>query len=104
MEKGNVLYIFTYLFSWISGLIVFVTEGQRDQRLKFHSLQAICLGIAATVIDMALFFMPFLGKFLAFLIWVYGMYIAIKAYNGQDVKAPFLGDCIANCSGYSAQQ
>ena len=73
----------------------------KNNRIKFHSLQAIFLGITAIVLDLILFFVPFLGPFLVFLIWVYGMYIAIKAYNGEDVKAPVIGDYAAKYSGYT---
>lgn len=100
-EKGNIMYIFTYILSWITGIIVYITEGQKSARLKFHSLQAIFLGITAIVIDLILFFIPFLGPFLAFLIWVYGIYIAVKAYNGEDIKAPVIGDYAAKYAGYS---
>lgn len=100
-EKGNIMYIFAYVLSWISGIIVFITEGQKDPRLRFHSLQAIFLGITATVVDLILFFVPFLGPFLAFLIWVYGMYIGYKAYSGEDVKAPVLGDYAIKYSSYA---
>ncbi|MGC8599999.1 MAG: DUF4870 domain-containing protein [Nitrososphaeria archaeon] len=100
-EKGNIIYIFTYLLTWITGLIIFLTEGQKNNRMKFHSLQAIFLGITAIVLDLILFFVPFLGPFLVFLIWVYGMYIAVKAYNGEDVKAPVIGDYAAKYSGYT---
>jgi len=100
-EKGNIIYIFTYILTWITGLIIFLTEGQKNNRIKFHSLQAIFLGITAIVLDLILFFVPFLGPFLVFLIWVYGMYIAVKAYNGEDVKAPVIGDYAAKYSGYT---
>jgi Predicted membrane protein len=100
-ERGNVIYIFTYILTWITGLIIFLTEGQKNNRIKFHSLQAIFLGITAIVLDLILFFVPFLGPFLVFLIWVYGMYIAVKAYNGEDVKAPVIGDYAAKYSGYT---
>jgi len=100
-ERGNIIYIFTYILTWITGLIIFLTEGQKNNIIKFHSLQAIFLGITAIVLDLILFFVPFLGPFLVFLIWVYGMYIAVKAYNGEDVKAPVVGDYAAKYSGYT---
>ena len=99
-EKGDIMYIFTYLLSWLSGIIVFVTKGQSDKRMKFHSLQAIFLGIIAVVIDLILFFIPFLGPILAFLIWLYGMYIAVKAYEGEDIKVPVIADYAAKYSNY----
>ncbi|MGC9211806.1 MAG: hypothetical protein ACP5FU_06630, partial [Nitrososphaeria archaeon] len=70
-------------------------------KVKFHALQAIFLGITAIVLDLILFFVPFAGPFLAFLIWVYGMYIGYKAYTGEDVKAPVLGDYAARYSEYT---
>lgn len=100
-EKNNIWYIITYILTWLSGIIVFVTEGQKDKRLKFHSLQAIFLGIVGTVLDFLLFFIPFLGPFLLFLVWLYGMYIGFKAYNGVDVKVPVLGDYAAKYAEYS---
>jgi Predicted membrane protein len=100
-EKGNIIYIFTYILTWITGLIIFLTEWQKNSRIKFHSLQAVFLGITAIVLDLMLFFVPFLGPFLSFLIWVYGMYIAVKAYNGEDIKAPVIGDYAAKYSGYT---
>ncbi len=100
-EKGNIMYIFTYILTWISGIIVYITEGQNNKRLKFHTLQAIFLGVTAMILDLILFFIPYLGPLLFFLIWVYGMYIAVKAYNGEDIKAPVLGDYAAKYSEYS---
>ncbi|AFH42223.1 MULTISPECIES: DUF4870 domain-containing protein [Fervidicoccus] len=100
-EKGNIWYIFAYILTWLSGIIVFITEGQKDKRLKFHSLQSIFLGILGTIIDLVFFFIPFLGPFLLFLVWLYGMYIAFKAYSGVDVKVPVLGDYAAKYSEYT---
>ncbi|MCL5016651.1 MAG: hypothetical protein M1441_00730 [Candidatus Parvarchaeota archaeon] len=100
-NKGDIIYIFTYLLSWLSGIIVFVTKGQDDKRMKFHSLQAIFLGIIAIVLEFVLFFIPSLGSVLAFLIWLYGMYIAVKAYEGEDIKVPVIADYAAKYSGYN---
>jgi uncharacterized membrane protein len=99
-NKGDIIYIFTYLLSWLSGIIVFVTRGQEDKRIKFHSLQAIFLGITAVVLEFVLFFIPSLGSVLAFLIWLYGMYIAVKAYEGEDIKVPVIADYAAKYSDY----
>lgn len=100
-NKGDIIYIFTYLLSWLSGIIVFVTKGQDDKRMKFHSLQAIFLGITAVVLEFVLFLIPSLGSVLAFLIWLYGMYIAVKAYEGEDIKVPVIADYAAKYSGYN---
>ncbi len=98
--KKSGIYLFVYFFTWLSGIIVFFI-AKDDNRLKFHSLQAIFLGVVAVILDLVLFFVPFLGSFLAFLIWVYGMYIAVKAYGGKDIKVPVIGDYASQYSHYS---
>ena len=100
-EKKNIVYIFVYLFMWLSGIIVFFTAGQKDKRLKFHSLQAIFLGIIAIVLDFILVFVPFLGPLVVFLIFIYGMYIAVKAYYSEDIEIPVIVDYAAKYSGYN---
>ena len=98
-DKENIMYIFVYLFMWLSGIIMFFTAGQKNKRMKFHSLQAIFLGIIAIVLDLAL--VLFLGQLVAFLIFIYGMYIAIKAYYGEDIKVPIVAGYAAKYSGYN---
>ena len=90
-EKSHVFFIFAYVLIWLSGIIVYVTEGQKDRRLKFHSLQAIFLG----VIIFILFYIPFvrfLWILLGFLLWLYGMWVGVKAYSGEDIDVPVLGE------------
>lgn len=96
-ENSSIIYIFTYLITWLSGIIVFVTEGQTNKRMKFHSLQAIFLGIIAII----LFFIPFVGLIISAIIWIYGMYIAVEAYEGKDIKVPVIADYASKYSGYS---
>jgi len=84
---GKGVYILTYFFTWLSGLIVFFTAGQNN-RLKMHGAQAIILGVIAFILA----FIPFVGSFIAFLIWLYGMYIGYMAYKGTDVMVPAIGD------------
>lgn len=89
---GNVIYLFTYLLTWITGIIVYVTEGQRSERVKFHALQAIFLGVIAMIVAIIFSPIPYLGSVLFFLLWLYGMYIGYQAYRGTDVSIPVIGD------------
>ena len=89
---GNIIYLFTYLLTWITGIIVYVTEGQRSERVKFHALQAIFLGVIAIIVYVIFSPIPYLGSVLAFLLWLYGMYIGYQAYRGTDVSIPVIGD------------
>jgi uncharacterized membrane protein len=82
----SVLYIFTYLLLWLSGIVCYIVAGEKDKNLKFHSLQAILLGIVATVIG----FIPFIGL-LGFLLWIVGIVVGVMAYEGRDVELPIIG-------------
>jgi uncharacterized membrane protein len=85
----RVLYIAAYLFTWLSGIILYITMGQTNKRMKFHAIQAILLGIATFVI--AWIPLPFFYV-IAFVMWIYGMYIGVVAYNGRDISMPVLGE------------
>ncbi len=85
-KNQDIIYIFAYLLTWLSGIIVFLI-AQNDSRKKFHGLQALFLGVIAII----LWFIPFVG-IIDILIWLYGMYIGIMAYGGKDVMVPVLGD------------
>ncbi len=91
-DTGNIIYLFTYLLAWITGIIVYVTEGQRSERIKFHALQAIFLGVIAMIVGIAFSPIHYLGSVLVFLLWLYGMYIGYEAYRGTDVSIPVIGD------------
>lgn len=95
-EGNRLVYIFAYILTWLSGIIVYVTEGQHDKRAKFHALQAIFLGIIIFIVY--LIPLPFF-YILAILLWIYGIYVGVKAYDGKDVMIPVLGDYAKKYSG-----
>ena len=88
-SDDRVVYIFAYLLTWISGILVYITLGQKNKRMKFHALQAIMLGIAAFII--AWIPIPFFFL-IGFLLWLYGMYVGVVAYNGRDISMPIIGE------------
>ncbi len=85
-KEENILYVFAYLLTWLSGIILYVTEGQKNKRLKFHSLQAIFLGIIIFV----LVFIPY-ANIIGWGLWILGIVIGVIAYNGQDISIPVIG-------------
>jgi len=93
-EGKRIIYVLTYFLVWLSGIVVYVTEGQRDKRLKFHALQAIFLGVIIFILG----YIPYIN-ILALLLWLYGLYIGVKAYDGVDVVVPVLGDYAKRYSG-----
>ncbi len=92
-KTDNLTFLITYLLEWLTGLIVYFTVGQNDKRARFHAIQAIVLGIVSIILSFILdfVFLPLSG-IVAFLIWLYGMYIGYEAYKGVDVKIPILSD------------
>ena len=85
----NVLYIFAYLLTWISGIVLFVTVGQKNKRIKFHAIQAIILGVAAFVL--AWIPLPFF-YLIGVVVWLYGLYIGFMGYTGRDISVPVIGE------------
>jgi uncharacterized membrane protein len=89
----NILYIFAYFLGWLSGIVVYITEGQKNKRMKFHAVQAILYGVVVTIvwfiIGWALFFVAWIIILLA---WLYGLYIGYMAYQGTDMSIPVIGD------------
>ncbi len=37
-------YILVYLLEWVTGIVYFITWGNKDKRMKLHSMQAVVLG------------------------------------------------------------
>jgi uncharacterized membrane protein len=88
-KDDRVLYIFAYLLMWISGLIMFLTVGQTNKRMKFHAVQSVLVGIVVFVlIIIPLPLIPLIG----ILIWIYGLYVGFMAFEGRDLSMPGIGD------------
>ena len=86
-RKNGLAYIFTYLLTWLSGLIVYFTLGQNDKAIKFHAVQAFLLGVIMFIIG----FLPLAGWIAIFLLWLYGLYIGWQGSQGKDIEIPIIG-------------
>jgi len=80
------MYILIYFFTWLSGLIFYLTEKE-NKKIRFHAMQAILLGIVMIVLGFT-----FILAILDPLLWLYGLYIGYKEYTGETVRIPFLAD------------
>jgi uncharacterized membrane protein len=106
--NDSVMFLFAYLLSWISGIIVLLMYGERNKRLKFHAMQSILYGIGAMVVVVILdfifaaiifstlgfFYLAWLAlipNLIGLLLWLYGMYIGYQGYTGKDIEIPFVG-------------
>lgn len=85
----------SYVFWFITGIIFFIMEKE-NKHVRFHAMQSILASVALLIVNTVLSFIPILGWLLmilivplAFVLWVYLMY---KAYQGEMVKLPIIGD------------
>jgi len=76
-----------YVFTWLSGLIVYLLTSKADKHTRFHAAQAIMIGIAMTIIV----WIPLVGWIIAALLYLIGLFAAVKAYNGEKLELPLLG-------------
>lgn len=98
--EPNVAGALSYLFTFVTG-IVFLLIEKEDKFVRFHAVQAIGLGVAwfAAWIIVAIVgivlggiisgLLWFLIMLTGFVIWLFMMF---KAYQGQMVKLPIIGD------------
>jgi uncharacterized membrane protein len=86
-EDGKLLSLVAYIFSWVTGLIVFVIA--KNMVAKFHGMQSIILGLIGFLISWTVILFP-----ISILLWIYGLYVGfVYGYQkGEIHKMPLIGD------------
>lgn len=87
-REQSLLFIVAYVLTWITGIIVLVMAKPSEKRLRFNALQSVFLGIVIFV----LWFIPVIGGVISFVLWIIGIIAGVRAYNGEDVVLPVIGD------------
>jgi uncharacterized membrane protein len=97
----NVAAGLSYVFFWVSGLIIFLTEKQ-NRFVRFHAMQSILFfgGISIITFILRFFtFLPLLGFFIGLIIallwvvWLVGwIVLMINGFQGKYFKLPIIGD------------
>lgn len=110
----------SYILTWITGLIFFLSEKQ-NKFVRFHAMQAICLGILSAVLwvvysflimgalatataapnaaagGIGIFGVIFMLIWLAFFVlWIVCL---VQAFTGKWFKIPIIGDLAMKWSG-----
>jgi len=89
----------SYLFTWVSGLIIFLTEKQ-NRFVRFHAMQSILFFGGLTVLNVLIgvigaIGIPFIG-FLGWIVWpvwlVGWIVLMINGFQGNYFKLPIVGD------------
>jgi len=87
-------------YLWIVAIIFLLIEPyNRNKFVRFHSFQALFLGIFSIAGHIVLGIVPFLGwvimPFFSLAIFVVAVICAVKAYGNQEFKLPVLGEIAA---------
>lgn len=92
-EDKNPLFIVAYFFTIFSGAILFVI-AKENKRLQFHAMQSIYLGIISFIVGILIGILAgsSLSSFIVAVLWIYGVYLGFKAYDGEDLHIPFIGE------------
>lgn len=97
-----------YILTWVTGLVVFFLAKKEDKWTRWHAIQAIGLGIAATIVSIvlsmftsAMFWGGGFGTGMGFamlsnlwwlLVLILVIILAVKAYQGGAVRLPLVAD------------
>ena len=77
-----------YVFSPLVPVILMLMEDKKNRPfLRAHNAQALVLGVIAIVTS---------GFCIGILVWVYMLYLAYQAYQGQYVVVPLITDFCKN--------
>ena len=93
--QNNLAGALAYL--WIVAIIFLLIEPyNRNKFVRFHSFQALFLGLFSIAGHIVLGIVPFIGwvvlPFFSLAIFVVAVICAVKAYGNQEFKLPVIGD------------
>ena len=93
---ANVAAALSYVLGWISGIAILAVERQ-NRFVRFHALQSILVFGGLSVAWFLCLSMPLLGWLISFIVIppisaVLWLVLMFKAYQGERVKLPYVGD------------
>ena len=81
---------------WVVTAVIMLLIEKENRFVRFHAMQSILISIVLFVISFTFAFIPIIGWVLGlfmtpitFILWIFMMY---KAYNGDWIKLPIIGD------------
>jgi uncharacterized membrane protein len=82
------------LFLPIFGIIALLMEDKKARPfIKHAAINGLALGVVLFAVSLVLGFIPLVGCFTIFL-WIYPLYLAIQAYNGEWANIPVVSDFV----------
>lgn len=86
--------LLSYIFSPLIPLIVLLMEEKKSRPyIKFHAMQALILGLVMAVLYIVLGWV-FVGVCLGLVLYIYMIYVGVKAYQGETLSVPVVTDMI----------
>ncbi|MCB9812967.1 MAG: DUF4870 domain-containing protein [Pseudomonadales bacterium] len=85
-----------YILGFITGLIMLLTNP-KDKFVRFHAIQSIGLSVISMIFSLLisqLLFLWTLGSLLNFIVIVFFVISAVKAYQGEKYLVPLVGEQI----------
>ncbi len=86
--------LLSWLF-WPIAIIVLLIDKKERPFIKYHAVQALVFGGVAYIVSGALSAF-IIGCFTGFATFIYMIYLAIQAYQGEWVTIPFVTDFCKN--------
>ena len=97
---ANVAAALSYLVGFVTGLIFLLVEKE-NKFVRFHAMQSTFVFVGIVLVDILLQIVPLIGTLvvlflvvpLSAALWLFLMY---KAYQGEEVKLPLVGQMAAD--------
>lgn len=101
-DREKMTSFIAYLFGWVSGLIIYLTE-KKSQYIRFNAMQSIIFSGLLTIIYVflnVLSLIPVLGRILSLILYpivymagtVIWIILLVKSFQGEYFKLPIIGD------------
>ena len=86
--------LLSYIFAPLIPLIMLLMEDKKNRPfIKFHAVQALILGIIEFILYAVLGWI-FVGLCLGLALFIYMIYLGVKAYGGETLAVPLITDWI----------
>ncbi len=80
--------LLSMVFAPLVGIIALLIEDKKSRPfIKYYAVQSIGLGVLSILLS---------GICIGVLVWVYGIYVGVKAYGGEMVQIPVITDFCRN--------
>lgn len=78
----------SYIFTPLIPIIVLLMEDKKNRPfLRYHAFNALVMGIITFILSFI---------FIGCLVYIYNIYLAVKAYQGEKVEIPVVTNFIRN--------